>query len=95
MQGSRIAFCKSPMWPLAGVGRQAAWERAFSLLRKRGSIVEEIDLPEDFAEIKEWHAKVLVGEERTSFLGSKCHSSNPCYQVPNEIVSSLYDRTTA
>jgi Asp-tRNA(Asn)/Glu-tRNA(Gln) amidotransferase A subunit family amidase len=71
IKGSRIAFCKSPVWPKAGPGTKAAWEKAQELLKKHGASVEDIDLPEDFGKIKQWHTNVLAGEGRTSFLGSK------------------------
>jgi hypothetical protein len=41
-------------------------------LEAKGATVEEIELPEEFAKISKWHADVLAGEGRTSFLGSKC-----------------------
>jgi hypothetical protein len=33
--------------------------------------VEEVELLEDFVKISKWHADVLAGEGRTSFLGSE------------------------
>jgi Asp-tRNA(Asn)/Glu-tRNA(Gln) amidotransferase A subunit family amidase len=70
IRGTKIAFCKTANWPKAGPGTQGAWEKAKSILEKQGAKVEEIELPEDFAKIKDWHANVLAGEGRTSFLGS-------------------------
>jgi len=77
ISGSKIAFVKTHVWPKAGPGLRKAWEKAKSLLEAQGAIVEEIELPEDFSKISKWHADVLAGEGRTSFLGSKFSSSYP------------------
>jgi hypothetical protein len=45
--------------------------KAKGLLKAKGAQVEEIELPEEFEKISRWHANVLVGEGRTSFLGSE------------------------
>jgi amidase len=71
IKGAKVGFCKSPVWTKAGPGTRNAFEKAKELLKKSGATVEDIELPEDFAKIKEWHAKVLAGEGRSSFLGSK------------------------
>jgi Asp-tRNA(Asn)/Glu-tRNA(Gln) amidotransferase A subunit family amidase len=71
IKGAKIAFCKTHVWPKAGPGTKKAWEKAKRLVESRGGIVEEIELPVDFAKIKDWHANVLAGEGRTSFLGSE------------------------
>lgn len=71
VKGSKIVFLKTHVWPKAGPGTRAAWEKAKELLEKEGANIEEIELPEDFAKISDWHGKVLAGEGRTSFLGSK------------------------
>ncbi len=71
LQGAKVAFCKTSVWPKAGPGTQSAWIKGQELLRTAGASVHEIELPEEFAKIPEWHEKVLAGEGRTSFLGSK------------------------
>ena len=71
VSGSKIAFLKTHVWPKAGPGLENAWGKAKSLLEAKGATVEEIELPEDFSNITKWHAAVLAGEGRTSFLGSK------------------------
>lgn len=70
LKGAKVAFAKTHVWPKAGPGTKAAWEKAKSLLTKEGAIVEGIDLP-GFDAITEWHGNVLNGEGRTSFLGSE------------------------
>jgi Asp-tRNA(Asn)/Glu-tRNA(Gln) amidotransferase A subunit family amidase len=71
LQGAKVAFCKSPVWEKAGPGTQKAFEKAQELLKKSGATVEDLELPADFTKIQEWHANVLAGEGRTSFLGRK------------------------
>jgi Asp-tRNA(Asn)/Glu-tRNA(Gln) amidotransferase A subunit family amidase len=75
ISGSKIAFVKTHVWPKAGLGLEKAWEKAKSLLEGRGADVEEIELPKEFERITKWHADVLAGEGRTSFLGSELYSS--------------------
>ncbi|KAE9381858.1 amidase family protein [Stipitochalara longipes BDJ] len=70
ISGSKVAFVKTHVWPKAGPGLEKAWEKAKSLLEAKGAIVEEIELPEEFSNISKWHADVLAGEGRTSFLGN-------------------------
>lgn len=74
LQGAKVAFCKSPTWEKAGPGTQKAFEKAQELLKKSGATVKELELPADFKKIKEWHANVLAGEGRSSFLGRKLFS---------------------
>jgi len=71
LKGAKIAFCKTHVWPKAGPGTIAAWEKAKELLREEGASVEEVELPQEFEKITAWHGDVLSGEGRTSFLGSK------------------------
>ena len=69
--GAKIAFVKTHVWPKAGPGLEDAWVKAKALLEAKGAQVEEIELPDEFAKISKWHADVLAGEGRTSFLGSE------------------------
>lgn len=71
IKGSKIAFVKTHVWPKAGPGGKGAWEKAKTLLEGKGAKVEEVELPAEFEKIADWHANVLAGEGRTSFLGSK------------------------
>lgn len=59
------------MWPKAGPGLKAAWERARSLLTHRGADVEDIELPEEFSNLATWHPTVVAGESRASFRGGQ------------------------
>ena len=74
LKSAKIAFLKTSVWPKAGPGTTAAWTKGKGILKKHGAVVEEIELPSDFENIKDWHANVLAGEGRTSFLGSKAPS---------------------
>jgi Asp-tRNA(Asn)/Glu-tRNA(Gln) amidotransferase A subunit family amidase len=69
VKGAKIAFCKTHNWHKAGAGTQKAWEDAQRILKAQGAIVEDLELPEDFGHVLDWHADVLAGEGRTSFLG--------------------------
>ena len=80
IKGSKVAFCKSPAWAKAGPGTQKAWEKAQELLKSSGATIEEIELPEDFKKIKEWHGNVLAGEGRSSFLGSEYSFGSDLYR---------------
>jgi Asp-tRNA(Asn)/Glu-tRNA(Gln) amidotransferase A subunit family amidase len=71
LNGANVAFCKSPVWEKAGPGTRKAFDKAQELLKNVGAVVKEIELPEDFSRIKNWHANVLAGEGRASFLGRK------------------------
>jgi Asp-tRNA(Asn)/Glu-tRNA(Gln) amidotransferase A subunit family amidase len=71
VRGTKIAFCKTSVWPKAGLGTKTAFSKAHELLTSHGASVEELELPDGFAKIGLWHQQVLAGEGRTSFLGSK------------------------
>ncbi|KAH8601239.1 amidase signature domain-containing protein [Bisporella sp. PMI_857] len=89
LKTAKIAFCKTHVWPKAGLGTKAAWAKAQDLLKEQGACVEDIDLPKDFDNITKWHANVLAGEGRASFLGNyllakeKMHPKITCH-VENE-----------
>lgn len=71
LKGAKIAFCKSPVWSKVGPGTKNAFDKAEQMLKSHGANIEELNLPEEFSKIHDWHSKVLGGEGRTSFLGSK------------------------
>ena len=75
LKGANVAFCKTHVWPKAGPGTQSAFEKGQAILEKHGAHVEEIELPSDFSNLEEWHANVIAGEGRTSFLGSEYAAS--------------------
>lgn len=69
IKGKKVAFCKTHNWHKAGAGTKKAWEDARSILKAQGAKVEDLELPDNFGNVLEWHAHVLQGEGRTSFLG--------------------------
>jgi Asp-tRNA(Asn)/Glu-tRNA(Gln) amidotransferase A subunit family amidase len=69
VKGAKVAFCKTHNWHKAGSGTQKAWEEAKRILEAQGALVEDLELPDDFGNVLDWHAAVLAGEGRTSFLG--------------------------
>ena len=70
IEGARIAFCRTHVWgEKAGEGLKRVWGRARALLEAGGARVEELELPEEFANMSKWHAAVQSGEARNSFLG--------------------------
>lgn len=69
VKGAKIAFCKTYNWHKAGAGTIKAWETAQKILKEHSANVSTLDLPEDFKPILDWHAQVLAGEGRSSFLG--------------------------
>jgi Asp-tRNA(Asn)/Glu-tRNA(Gln) amidotransferase A subunit family amidase len=69
LKGAKVAFCQTHNWHKAGGGTKKVWEEAKRILSAQGAVVEDLELPDDFSKILEWHAHVLAGEGRTSFLG--------------------------
>jgi Asp-tRNA(Asn)/Glu-tRNA(Gln) amidotransferase A subunit family amidase len=76
VKAAKIAFVKTSVWPKAGPGTRNAWAKAQEILSKHGANVEEIELPECFAKVPDWHTNIIAGEGRVSFLGSES------YQLP-------------
>lgn len=71
LKGAKIAFCKTPVWPIAGPGTVAAYAKAQEILKSEGAVICELELPKEFEMLPQWHGQILAGEGRTSFLGSK------------------------
>ncbi|KAK5727323.1 hypothetical protein LTR15_003217 [Elasticomyces elasticus] len=63
------SFCKTHNWPKAGQGGINAIAKAQKILTTHGAQVEDLELPDEFSQVLDWLADVLVGEGRTSFLG--------------------------
>lgn len=97
VSGARIAFIKTHVWPKAEAGTHAAWARAHSLLADRGANVEDVELPDVFANCTEWRELIVAEEARAAFLPStssphpgSCrwcccnHSASPGYPAKNE-----------
>ncbi|KAK5707701.1 hypothetical protein LTR97_000239 [Elasticomyces elasticus] len=85
LQGAKIGFCKTHNWSKAGQGTIDAMAKAQNILTTHGGQVEDVELPNEFSRVLDWHADVLVGEGQTSFLGQylldkdKLHESIQSY----------------
>ena len=69
LKGAKFGFCKSHNWPKAGPGTQNAMGKAREILERHGAAVEDLELPDDFSKVLDWHATVLTAEGQSSFLG--------------------------
>ena len=85
LERARVAFYKSPVWSKTGPGTQKGFEKAQELLKKSSATVDELELPEDFTKIKQWHANVLAGEGRSSFLGKSLLHTWSMSQISDDI----------
>ncbi|KAK1148064.1 hypothetical protein N8T08_010699 [Aspergillus melleus] len=65
LQGSKVAFLKTHVWPKAGPGTQVAWDKAHGILTNTGAIVQDAELHPDFASSSEL-AKIIVSKEAQS-----------------------------
>ena len=91
LSGAEIGFCKTPNWPKAGPGTQNAMSKARTILEHHGANVVDIDvdLPEDFSKVLDWHATVLKAEGRSSFLG---HYLTDKSKLHDDIAGYVEDR---
>ncbi|KAL4772300.1 amidase signature domain-containing protein [Aspergillus nidulans var. acristatus] len=67
-KGAKFGLVKGPVWGLAGPGTVSAMEKARSLLQAHGAIVEDVELPPEFDNMPDWHAKIMAADGRTTFL---------------------------
>lgn len=68
---TRIAFCKTHLWEeKAGPGLRKVWEEARVKLSQAGAKLEDLVLSDEFAQISKWHADIMAGDGRSSFLGA-------------------------
>lgn len=44
-------------------------DKAKQILQNHGATVEDVELPDDFSKVLDWHATVLTAEGQASFLG--------------------------
>ncbi|ATY66797.1 glutamyl-tRNA(Gln) amidotransferase subunit A [Cordyceps militaris] len=66
--GLRLALFRTMMWPHAGAGTRAAMDRAAALLRARGAVVHDVELPAEFDRLPGWYDVVLAREGGAAFL---------------------------
>jgi len=95
VEGARFAFVRTVVWPQVGQGTSEAMERAMSLLRAHGAIVEEISLPPEFDELPNWHRTVLTSDGRVAFLPEYCLARHQLAQPLVDQVDNVarYSRT--
>ncbi|KAF2214010.1 hypothetical protein CERZMDRAFT_110980 [Cercospora zeae-maydis SCOH1-5] len=89
LRSSRIAFCKTFLWPNAGPGTQSAMAKAKSLLVAAGARIEDLDLPEEFSHLNEWHDIIIAKEGKASFLGAYLNDES---KVEDSIRGHVEDR---
>ncbi|KAL4875888.1 amidase signature domain-containing protein [Aspergillus karnatakaensis] len=68
VSGAKFGVVKGPVWKKAGSGTIAAMDKAKTLLESHGAIVEEVELPAEFDNMPDWHAKIMAGDGRVAFL---------------------------
>jgi Asp-tRNA(Asn)/Glu-tRNA(Gln) amidotransferase A subunit family amidase len=90
VKSAKVAFCKTHNWHKAGAGTKKAWEDAQSILKAQGANVEDVELPDDFGHVLDWHSHVLAGEGRTSFLGQYLQAKD---QLHDDIQGHVENRT--
>ncbi|KAJ6447170.1 Guanine nucleotide-binding protein negative regulator 1 [Purpureocillium lavendulum] len=66
--GARIAMIKTHVWELAKPATRAAWERGRELLVAAGALVDDVNLPGEFARCHAWREVVAGSEARSAFL---------------------------
>jgi Asp-tRNA(Asn)/Glu-tRNA(Gln) amidotransferase A subunit family amidase len=66
---AKIAMLQTHVWPKAGPGLHAAWQRTHDLLLARGYTPEAASLPSDFSNMTQWHANLMAHESRAQFQG--------------------------
>ncbi|KAL4984209.1 amidase signature domain-containing protein [Aspergillus falconensis] len=68
VKGAKFGIVKGPAWGFARSGTINAVEKARSLLEAHGAIVEDVELPPEFKNMPDWHAKIMAADGRTTFL---------------------------
>lgn len=88
LKGARIGFFATPNWPNAGPGTRNAWTKAQTLLKSHGAEVSDVETPENFDKLLDWHADILTGEGQTSFLGHSLRAS--ASGTPDALSNDIY-----
>ncbi|SMQ53068.1 unnamed protein product [Zymoseptoria tritici ST99CH_3D7] len=71
LQEAKVAFVKTPLWPLAGRGTVEAMSKAAEILKRHGVEVEEVELPTELSDadvLRRTQKVVLHTEARSAFL---------------------------
>ncbi|KAJ6101778.1 hypothetical protein N7486_004205 [Penicillium sp. IBT 16267x] len=89
LDGAKVAFLKTSLWSKAGPGTRDAWAKGQEILSKHGAHIEEIELPEHFAKIPDWHINILSGEGRVSFLGNYLLAKDKLHKALQDDVENV------
>ena len=68
LDGLRLAFCATPVWPQAEAETRQAIDTAIDVLRRAGAIVETLVLPPEFDGLTAAHKIIMQAEMRSAFL---------------------------
>ncbi|KAJ6485934.1 amidase signature domain-containing protein [Mycena sanguinolenta] len=68
VEGMKFAVCKTHVWPQVGPGTINAFDLAAKLLRAQGASVEELELPEEFASVRQSHLQAFERDARSTFM---------------------------
>jgi len=68
VKGRKFAVCKTHVWPEVGPGTTNALNLAVKLLRDQGASVEELDLPEEFASVRQSHLHAFERDAGSTFM---------------------------
>ncbi|KAF2726297.1 amidase signature enzyme [Polychaeton citri CBS 116435] len=93
LEGAKVALCKSPVWQKAGPGTIAAMDKASQILRSHGAAVMDLELPEDFAHVLDWHSAILGGEGQSSFLGQYLQDKDKMHDSIQALVENKSGNT--
>ncbi|KXT07543.1 hypothetical protein AC578_10130 [Pseudocercospora eumusae] len=72
VQGLKFAFMKTMVWDHAGPGSRNAFETGKQLLKDAGAEVEELEFPEEFSKLPDWHTVMLFSDGRVAFRPEYC-----------------------
>ncbi|KAL2810562.1 amidase signature domain-containing protein [Aspergillus granulosus] len=68
VKGAKFGVVKTIVWDKVGKGTIAAMEKAAEILRSHGATIEEVELPPEFDNMPAWHAAIMAGDGRATFL---------------------------
>ncbi|KAF7317969.1 hypothetical protein MKEN_00885300 [Mycena kentingensis (nom. inval.)] len=88
LAGSKIAFCKTHLWPKAGTGTREAMKLAMQLLEDEGVVVEELELPAEFANIPKLYQQLFQLDAGTTFLNEYIKNKDQLDQTIIEFVEN-------
>lgn len=68
LKEAHIAICRTPFWSIAETGTTQAMQHAELVLKASTAECTELALPDDFGHLRHWHATIMTGEGKVSFL---------------------------